>query len=90
MLPAVPLPTAMVDVAGTKVEVRGLSRAEAVALQAFEGDYDAAEVFVLSRGAGVEEEVAAEWRRTSPPDACAALIDKIVELSALDGSAGKG
>ena len=83
------MPRDVVPVGDDKVEVRGLSRSEAVQLQGFGGDLDAMETYILSRGAGVSEAEAKEWRDSSRPDAVGVVVDRIIELSALDGDQGK-
>ena len=88
-LPKVSLPTDTVYVDGNKVEVRGLSRAEAMKLPTFAGDMDEAEAYILSVGAGVSIEDAKAWREDSPADAVGIVVDRIVELSGLDEGAQK-
>lgn len=88
-LPSIPLPKDIVEVGGDKVEVRGLSRAEVIKLQTFNGDMDAVENFVLSCGTGVSEDEAKEWRGAVPADEAGNLIDRIVELSGLTEGASK-
>lgn len=88
-LPLVALPTDIVVVADEKVEVRGLSRAEALKLQTFDGDLDAAENHILACGTGVTLEEAAEWRAAVAPDVAGALVDRICELSGLVEGAQK-
>jgi hypothetical protein len=81
VLPSVPLRTATVDVEGTKVEVRGLSRSEAVDLQKFVPDVDKIDTWVLACGTGVSVEEADEWRKQTPSDTVSLLVDRIGELS---------
>lgn len=89
-LPLIPLPRDTVEVAGEKVEVRGLSRAEALKISTvYEGDLDAAETYLLSVGAEVPFEEAKEWRYAAPAAEVGRLVDRIVELSGLSPEAGK-
>lgn len=89
-LPAVPLPRKTVDVAGSSVEIRSLSRTEALHVTSdFKGaagsgaDADAAEIFVLSRGVGVTEEEAKRWRDETDPIEAGKVIDGILILSGI-------
>lgn len=86
-LPYVPLPTDVVQVAGQEVKVRGLSRAEVLAIQG--RDYEWSDNYILACGAGVTEEEAREWRNAVPPDVGAAVVDRICELSGLVEGAQK-
>lgn len=88
-LPPVPLPTDTVNVAGVDVPVRGLSRSESLHITQMNGDIDAAETYLLARGAGVSEEDAKAWRDSAPADAVGAVVDRIVELSGLTEGAQK-
>lgn len=89
-LPVVALPKATVDVDGTPVEVRSLSRSEALKLntQFSTETVDDAEIFVIVCGTGVSEEEAREWREQTDPTTAGLVIDKIIELSGItpDGS----
>lgn len=88
-LPNVPLPTDTVDVAGTPVEVRGMSRSEVAKLASFGGDPDGAENFVLACGAGLSVEDAQAWRDSVPADVAGVVLDRIAELSGLVEGAQK-
>lgn len=89
-LPVKALPTATVMVEGTPVEVRGLSRTEALKLstQFTAATADEAEVFVVQHGTGVTEDEAREWLGSTDVDTAGLIIDKIVELSGIT-TAGK-
>ena len=93
-LPIKALPTADVVIEGATVTVRGLSRAEAMKFTAgfteeampgvpMAARADAAEVWLLVHGAGVDETEAVEWRNATDLTTVGLLVDKIVELSAL-------
>lgn len=88
-LPSVPLPRDTVLVAGEKVPVRGLSRAEVARLPSFEDDFDKLETFILARGVGTTEEEAAAWRDEVSAHVVGLLVDRIVQLSSLDEDAQK-
>lgn len=90
-LPAVPLPTDKVDVAGEQVEVRGLSRLEVARLGTgvYAGKNDDAEVFVLSRGANISEDEARAWLGAVHADVAGPVLDRICELSGLGEGAQK-
>lgn len=90
-LPVKAMPTATVDIDGTAIEVRGLSRAEALKLNTSysEATADEAEVFVLSHGASVDEDEAREWLQTTDTTTAGLLIDKIIELSGIIDQNGK-
>jgi hypothetical protein len=87
-LPASPIPTGVVTVNGTDVPVRGLSRTEALHMSELEG-VQAAEVYVLSTGAGVTPEEAERWLGEVTNDVADLLTDKILRLSGLLGRDGK-
>lgn len=87
-LPVVKLPTAILDIYGTKVEVRGLSRSETLRLKDLA--IEDADNLILSLGVGVTEEEAREWRETTSNEIVSILSDKIIELSGLlESSQGK-
>lgn len=88
-LPVVKLPRTTVMVGGEPVEVRGLSRAEAMRLPHFRDDPDAAETFLLARGVGISEDEALAWRNESPVDAVGVLVDAIIDLSGLGEEVSK-
>jgi len=83
-LPVRPLPASSVEVNGTPVSFRSLSRAEALKLtQDFKDDVDAAEVFVLVCATGVTDEEARTWRAETTTDEAGKLIDGILIFSGL-------
>lgn len=90
-LPVVPLATAEVDVAGTTITVRRLSRSEALKLstQFTKDTADRAEAFMVACGVGVSEAEAAEWLGSVDVDTAGIVIDKIAELSGLSPNIGK-
>lgn len=88
-LPVVKMPTAVVKIADLDVEVRGLTRAQALRIVTFKDDPDGAEAFVLACGAGVSEAEAQAWRESTPSDDVGLLVDKILEISGLTEGAQK-
>lgn len=89
MLPEIALPKTMVEVGGQSVEVRGLSRSEAMSLAKFKDDPDAAEDFILSCATGETLADIASWRAATPADAVGELIDAVLTLSGLTEGAQK-
>lgn len=89
LLPRKALPTGTVTIEGQVIEVRGLSRAEALHFTTgfTEGELEdrvtRAEVFLLVKGVGVSEEEALAWRNETDADTSGPLIDKVIELSGL-------
>lgn len=89
-LPIVEMPTDEVDIQGTKVPVRGLSRSEFVDLtKRADGDAEVAEIGALALGAGVSEEEAEAWRDSAPCGDVGRLLDRISELSGMGDNQGK-
>lgn len=83
-LPTIALPKKSVDINGTSVEIRSLSRAEAFALSSeYANRPDDAEIFVLARGTGVPEAEAKEWRDVTDPITAGKLVDAIIYLTGL-------
>jgi phosphoglycolate phosphatase-like HAD superfamily hydrolase len=84
-LPVRPLPTADVDIDGTTITVRGLSRAAALKVTTAFGAAraDEAEDFIVAQGTGITEAEAHAWREATEATAAGAVVDKILELSAL-------
>lgn len=90
-LPKIDLPRMMVDVAGTEMSVRGLTRSESLKVAELlnKGDQDAAENYGLSCGCDETEEDMRAWRNSVPSGAVQALVDAIAELSGLNEGAQK-
>lgn len=89
-LPVRALPTSTVTIEGVAVEVRGLSRAEALKLTTqFADNVDGAETFIVSCGTGVSIEEAAEWRGATDVATAGLIIDEVIKLSGLTGEDGK-
>lgn len=89
-LPSVPLPSDTVEVAGQAIEIKSLSRSDALKLTTqFRERADDAEIFVLARGVGVTEEQAKEWRDETDPITAGKVIDAILILTGIvDSSKG--
>jgi hypothetical protein len=82
-LPIIPLPASVVDVNGTPVAFRSLSRSEALALQDFRGREGEAEVYILVKATGCTEEEAQAWRESTLTMEAGKLIDAILVFSGL-------
>lgn len=68
---------------GETVEIRSLSRADALKLQNLRGREDEAEVIILMAGTGCTEAEAQAWRESTTTDDATPLIDGILRLSGL-------
>ena len=88
-LPVVALGTGSVDIAGTAVPIRSLSRDEVVALSGFGADTSAAEVFMLSRSCDITEDEAAAWRKEVDAETAGELLAAIGDLSGLRSGKAK-
>jgi hypothetical protein len=87
-LPEIPLPSDTVEVGGTPVRFRSLSRREAMRLVTeFQHDPDAAETFVVACGCGVTTEEAEAWREATDPAEAGKLVDGIILLTGLASDA---
>lgn len=83
-LPVVPIPTATIELAGTPVTYRSLSRAEALRMATdYRADPEGAQVFLLARGAGVTEDEARAWLDSTDPATAGKLVDAIIILTGL-------
>lgn len=74
---------------GTKLPIRGLSRAEALHLRTLNGDVTEIEVHTIKAATDVSEDEARAWHTTTPNDEIAELVDKIAGLSGFDVDSGK-
>lgn len=74
---------------GAKVEIRGLSRAEALQARAKLPDVAAMECVAIAAACGVTFEEAVEWQKTARADDGEYLTDEIAELSGLSEAEGK-
>jgi hypothetical protein len=82
-LPIIPLPASVVDVNGTPVPFRSLSRSEALALQDYRGREGEAEVYILVKATGCTEDEAQAWRDATMTMEAGKLIDAILVFSGL-------
>lgn len=82
-LPHVPLPTETIEVAGEKLELRALSRAEVLRFQSLGSDYDKAETFFVAQGTGFSEEEVKAWREQTPARVVDELVEAIARLTGL-------
>ncbi len=76
---------------GQTVEIRGLSRAEAIQVRAMVRDekYAEAEAFVIEKAVGIPADVAANWHSISPSEDVEGLVDAVSALSGLREEEGK-
>ena len=88
MLPIVPLDRDTIEIGGTKVEYRSLSRDEVGQLSGFGEDTAAAEVFALSRATGVTDDEAREWRKQVGSKVVADLLTAIALISGISTRKG--
>lgn len=85
-LPAAPLARGTVEVAGEMVEVRSLTRGEALEIRALAGEPDAdrrGEVLMIAWGTDTSPEEAEGWWRASDPVAVQKLVRGIAVVSRL-------
>jgi hypothetical protein len=83
MLPVSPLPESDVDVGGSSVHIRSLSRDEVVTLARYADDTSEAEVFILSRACDIPEDEARAWRTQVTAPVANVLLVAIGRLSGL-------
>lgn len=90
MLPIVQLPREDFTFKdGTILQIRGLSRAEALQLQGLTNDVLAVEILCIKAATGVNEDEAKAWHSATPNDEVERLINAVAKLSGLDGASGK-
>jgi hypothetical protein len=82
-LPIISLATDSLELNGTAVEYRSMSRAEALKLQDYKGRPDEAENYILMCGTGCTEDEAKAFRDGSDTATAGLLIDGILVLSGL-------
>lgn len=82
-LPRPTLPVGSIDLAGTVVEYRSLSRSQAIQLETFRADPDGAEDWIISCGLGITQAEAHDWRDAVQLELVGPLIDAILEISGL-------
>lgn len=74
---------------GTKLPIRGLSRAEALHLRTLDGDVTEIEVHTIKAATDTTEDEARAWHSTTPNEEIAELVDAIAGLSGFDVDTGK-
>lgn len=84
-LPSIALFRQTINVGGTDVSVRALSRAEAMQLSDYKDRLGEAEVFILMCGTGCTEEEAKEFRQNNSVETAGLLVDGILALSGIAG-----
>jgi hypothetical protein len=82
-LPVIPLPSSSVEVNGTPVSFRSLSRSEAIVLQGMRGDLDEQDAFVIMCGTDSTREDVDAFRSATAPMEAGRLTDAILVLSGL-------
>lgn len=82
-LPEIKIPTDIVRIGDDDVPVRGLTRAEAVRIQALGPDVEAMEILMLACGTDTSEAEVRAWIEATPAGTVEPLSDAIVRLSGL-------
>ncbi len=82
-LPVIPLPSDTVEVNGTEVRFRSLSRSEALKLQDYRGREDEAELLILQWATGATEEEAKAFQEGTANAEVGKLTDAILIFSGL-------
>lgn len=82
-LPEVKIPREIVRVGDDDISVRGLTRAEAVRIQALAPDVEAMEILMLACGTDTSEDDVRAWVNATPAGTVEPLSDAIVRLSGL-------
>ena len=82
-LPIIPLPSSTVEVNGSPVTFRSLSRSEALQLQGFRGREDEAEALILQWATGATPEEAQAFREGTMTAEAGKLVDAILIFSGL-------
>lgn len=83
MLPSVPLGTGSVEIAGTDVPIRSLSRSEVVSLVTFADDTTAAEAFMVSKSCGLSADDARAWLDSVDASTAGELLKAIARISGI-------
>lgn len=93
-LPAEPLRTGSVTIAGTEVPIRALARSEVLHMRSFRESEDDAEPYVIACGTGVTIDEARAWLASVSLETGGSLIEGIFNLTGLldpqEGSIGEG
>ena len=82
-LPIPLLPAGTIDLAGSSVDYHSLSRAQALALNDYEGHEADAEDWILACGLDISVEDARAWREAVTLEIGGVLVDAIVDISGL-------
>lgn len=87
-LPVVTLPRKEIEIAGTTISYRSLSRSEALKVTTGFGEdhVDEAETFILACGIDISEVEAKQWRDTTDPITVGLIVDAIIVLTGLGTS----
>lgn len=82
-LPVYPLPTAIVNVGAARINIRALTRTEAMAIRALGDDLAAIERLMISHGTDRPLEEVEAWYAASSSGLVDPLVDAIARLSGL-------
>lgn len=82
-LPRPTLPTSTLEIDGTFVEYRSLSRAQAIALNDYQGRPNEGEDWILACGLDVPLEEAHAWREAVTTAVGGRLLEAIIDISGL-------
>lgn len=86
-LPKFAPPTASLIIEDQKIEVRGLTRSEAMGIHERSNDPDKAEAYILSKGLDTPLAAVDAWRKEVASQAVEEIVNKILELTGLLGAA---
>lgn len=89
MLPQIPLARETLDINGAKVEVRALTRAEAVSIQALGKDVAKIECAVIAYATDTPLAEVESWYLTVPSDVVDPIVATVSRLSGLTEGASK-
>jgi hypothetical protein len=73
-----------IQINGSAVEIRSLSRKETLEMAKFKDDPDAGEIYLLARATGSSEDQVRVFRETTNPLEVDNLLDAILKLSGID------
>lgn len=89
-LPTIQAPTETVTLSdGSKVELRGLSRGEAVRMSKHRQDIAALELALITASTGEPEDEVRSWYDAAPSGDVQVIVEAVMRLSGMDADAGK-
>ena len=80
----------VVKLSGGEVEVRGLSRAEALRMADHKADVQALEIDLIATATGEPVKAVTEWYGETATQDVEALVTAVMELSGMTEASGKG